>query len=295
MNNSKSSVVASSKSRFTATQAHSPWSSRNNVGRRDIRTLEVDRMEEVAEKNGRDARETGDWPCSEVKHLDLGIWLLLYGSSDRHDRWEELKSLPGREDESRRNRLQYSSSLIKRGCDIIGSLVLLIVLFPVFVIVAVLIKMDSPGPVFFRHYRIGKDGDPFVLWKFRSMKTDVLAYEASPRTGVDSRLTRVGRIIRRLSLDEIPQLINVLKGEMSLVGPRPEMPFIVARYHPTECERLTARPGITGLWQISPARAFPIHENLQYDLHYVRNQNFFLDCAIVFRTIAAVVRGVGAV
>jgi lipopolysaccharide/colanic/teichoic acid biosynthesis glycosyltransferase len=127
------------------------------------------------------------------------------------------------------------------------------------------------------------------------MKTDVLAYEASPRTGVDNRLTRVGRIIRRLSLDEIPQLINVLKGEMSLVGPRPEMPFIVARYHPRECERLTARPGITGLWQISPARAFPIHENLQYDLHYVRNQNFFLDCAIVFRTIAAVIRGVGAV
>jgi lipopolysaccharide/colanic/teichoic acid biosynthesis glycosyltransferase len=252
-------------------------------------------MEEVAEKNRRGAPETEDWPCSEVKQLDLGIWLLLYGSSDRHDRWEELKSLPDREGESRENRLQYSSSLIKRGCDVIGALVLLIVLFPIFVLVAVLIKLDSPGPVFFRHYRIGKDGDPFVLWKFRSMKTDVLAYEASPRTGVDSRLTRVGRIIRRLSLDEIPQLINVLKGEMSLVGPRPEMPFIVARYHPSECQRLTARPGITGLWQISPARAFPIHENLQYDLHYVRNQNFFLDCAIVFRTIAAVIRGVGAV
>jgi lipopolysaccharide/colanic/teichoic acid biosynthesis glycosyltransferase len=295
MNNSKSSVVASSKSRFTAPQAHSSWSSRNNVGHRDIRILEVDRVEEVAEKNSRGARETEDRPRSEVKQLDLGLWLLLYGSSDRHDRWEELKSLPGREAESRKNCLQYSSSLIKRGCDVIGSFVLLIVLFPVFVIVAVLIKMDSPGPVFFRHYRIGRDGNPFVLWKFRSMKTDVLAYEASPRTGVDSRLTRVGRIIRRLSLDEIPQLINVLKGEMSLVGPRPEMPFIVARYHSTECERLTARPGITGLWQISPARAFPIHENLQYDLHYVRNQNFFLDCAIVFRTIAAVIRGVGAV
>jgi lipopolysaccharide/colanic/teichoic acid biosynthesis glycosyltransferase len=98
-----------------------------------------------------------------------------------------------------------------------------------------------------------------------------------------------------MSLDEIPQLINVLRGEMSLVGPRPEMPFIVDRYHPMECERLAARPGITGLWQISPARAFPIHENLHYDLHYIRNQNFFLDCAIVLRTIAAVIHGVGAI
>jgi lipopolysaccharide/colanic/teichoic acid biosynthesis glycosyltransferase len=102
-------------------------------------------------------------------------------------------------------------------------------------------------------------------------------------------------LIRRLSVDEMPQLINVLRGEMSLVGPRPEMPFIVARYHPVECERLIVRPGITGLWQISPARAFPIHENLQYDLHYIRNQNLVLDCAIVLRTVAAVIRGVGAI
>jgi lipopolysaccharide/colanic/teichoic acid biosynthesis glycosyltransferase len=82
---------------------------------------------------------------------------------------------------------------------------------------------------------------------------------------------------------------------MSLVGPRPEMPFIVAQYRSVECERLTVKPGITGLWQISPARAFPIHENLQYDLHYVRNQNFFLDCAIILRTITAVIHGIGAV
>jgi lipopolysaccharide/colanic/teichoic acid biosynthesis glycosyltransferase len=93
----------------------------------------------------------------------------------------------------------------------------------------------------------------------------------------------------------MPQLINVLKGEMSLVGPRPEMPFIVAQYGLAECERLEVRPGITGLWQISPARAFPIHENLQYDMHYIRNQNFVLDCAIILHTLAAVIHGVGAV
>jgi lipopolysaccharide/colanic/teichoic acid biosynthesis glycosyltransferase len=127
------------------------------------------------------------------------------------------------------------------------------------------------------------------------MRPDVPAYEASPRSVVDDRLTRIGRLIRRLSVDEMPQLINVLKGEMSLVGPRPEMPFIVAQYGLTECERLEAKPGITGLWQISPARAFPIHENLQYDMHYIRNQNFVLDCAIILRTLAAVIHGVGAV
>jgi lipopolysaccharide/colanic/teichoic acid biosynthesis glycosyltransferase len=185
--------------------------------------------------------------------------------------------------------------MVKRLCDVAGSLFLLIVLLPLFPLISILIKLDSSGPVFFRHYRIGKDGEPFVLWKFRSMRAEVPKYEASPRNAVDVRLTRVGRLIRRMSIDEIPQLINVLKGDMSLVGPRPEMPFIVARFHPIECERHSVKPGITGLWQISPARAFPIHENLQYDLHYVRNQNVVLDCVIIVRTIAAVIRGVGAV
>jgi lipopolysaccharide/colanic/teichoic acid biosynthesis glycosyltransferase len=108
-------------------------------------------------------------------------------------------------------------------------------------------------------------------------------------------LTRVGRLIRRMSLDELPQLMNVLKGEMSLVGPRPEMPFIVDGYGDLERKRLAVRPGITGLWQISPARAFPIHENIQFDLHYIRHQNLVLDCAILVRTIAAVIDGVGAI
>jgi lipopolysaccharide/colanic/teichoic acid biosynthesis glycosyltransferase len=127
------------------------------------------------------------------------------------------------------------------------------------------------------------------------MRTDVPEHEVSPRSVLDDRLTRIGRLIRRLSVDEMPQLINVIKGEMSLVGPRPEMPFIVASYRPADCERFFARPGITGLWQISPARAFPIHENLQYDLHYIHNQNFFLDCAIILRTVTAVIHGIGAI
>jgi lipopolysaccharide/colanic/teichoic acid biosynthesis glycosyltransferase len=294
MNKYEFSIATLSKNAFTATQAHSSTFSQNAVLRRDNPVVEMDRLEDVAESNESTAREAESWPRSEGTR-DLGLWLLLYGSADRHERWERFRAISNADVGDRQQRLRYSSSLVKRGSDVIGSLFLLVLLFPVFLLIAALIKVDSSGPVFFRHYRIGKDGNPFVLWKFRSMRTAVAAYEASPRSVVDSRLTRVGRIIRRLSFDELPQLINVLKGEMSLVGPRPEMPFIVARFHPSECERVKTRPGITGLWQISPARAFPIHENLQYDLHYVRNQNFFLDCAILFRTIAAVIRGIGAV
>ena len=308
MNNSELSIMTSSEDVFTASQTYVSRSSRNRVpnersendvlfhnGCCDNRVTEVERLEAVADNDVRRTLAVEAWPSSETKQPDSGLWLLLYGSANRHDQWEQLRSLPQGDIRTRNFAFQYSSSLVKRGCDVIGSLFLLVMLFPLFVLVAILIKMDSPGPIFFRHYRVGRDGNPFVLWKFRSMRTDVPEYEASPRSVADDRLTRVGRLIRRLSFDEMPQLINVIKGEMSLVGPRPEMPFIVARYHPVECERLIARPGITGLWQISPARAFPIHENLQYDLHYIRNQNFLLDCAIVLRTIAAVIRGVGAI
>jgi len=110
----------------------------------------------------------------------------------------------------------------------------------------------------------------------------------------DPRLTNIGRVLRRLSIDELPQLLNVLQGDMSLVGPRPEMPFIVATYGPRERLRLNAVPGITGLWQISPARAMPIHQNLEFDFFYIESRNFFLDVAILLRTITAIVRGIGA-
>jgi lipopolysaccharide/colanic/teichoic acid biosynthesis glycosyltransferase len=244
---------------------------------------------------GNDARDTGTVEVrSGPSKPDLGLWL-SDRSAKQYDRWERILRVSPRGAGAHYFGLKYSSSLVKRGCDVIGSLFFLVLLLPLFILVAILIKLDSPGPVFFRHYRIGKGGKRFLLWKFRSMRSDVPEYEVSPRSVVDGRLTRIGRLIRRLSVDEMPQLINVLKGDMSLVGPRPEMPFIVARYHSAHRERLVARPGITGLWQISPARAFPIHENLQYDLHYIRYQNLFLDCAIILRTITAVFRGVGAV
>lgn len=225
---------------------------------------------------------------------DRGFWL-LHDAFIRREGWlrlsAELVAAPLPRQESLRPR--YAAA--KRFCDVAGSIALLILLSPIFALISLLIALDSRGPIFFRQRRIGRNGEEFLIWKFRSMREDVPRYALSPASNLDSRLTSVGRLIRRISFDELPQLINVLKGEMSLVGPRPEMPFIVDRYTAFERERLAVKPGITGLWQVSPARAHPIHENLQYDLHYIRHQNFMLDVAILLRTIVAVVHGSGAV
>ncbi len=184
--------------------------------------------------------------------------------------------------------------VVKRVADLALCFPGLALSLPLFLVTSILIKLDSDGPVFFRQNRVGKDGRVFRLWKFRSMRKDAPHYERSPLSDADARLTQVGRVIRRFSIDELPQLINVLRGEMSLVGPRPEMAFIVDQYGPFERQRLHIRPGITGLWQISPARAMPIHKNMEYDLYYIHRQNIFLDLAILLRTITAVVRGIGA-
>jgi lipopolysaccharide/colanic/teichoic acid biosynthesis glycosyltransferase len=109
---------------------------------------------------------------------------------------------------------------------------------------------------------------------------------------MDERITRVGRLLRKVSLDELPQLINVLAGDMSLVGPRPEMPFLVDQYNSFQRQRLEVIPGITGLWQLSADRAFHIHENIQYDMYYIRNRGFFLDLAILLHTVIFAVRGI---
>ena len=225
---------------------------------------------------------------------DLGLWM-LGGSFTRHQGWLRIDTesvadaLPSPTMSSR------AYEAVKRVFDFAAALLLLILLLPAFALIAVLVKVDSPGPALFRQDRIGRHGRKFVLWKFRSMQIDVPKYARSPTTDKDPRLTRMGRLIRRISVDELPQLVSVLKGEMSLVGPRPEMPFIVDRYMHAERRRLAIKPGITGLWQISSCRAHPIHENLQYDLHYIRNQNLILDLSILLRTVVALVNGQGAV
>jgi exopolysaccharide biosynthesis polyprenyl glycosylphosphotransferase len=182
--------------------------------------------------------------------------------------------------------------ITKRVFDFLSSIVLIALTLPLGVIIAVLVWRDSSGPVLFSQERIGRGGKPFRLYKFRSMYADAPKYALHPQAAEDPRITPVGRFLRRTSLDELPQLINVLRGEMSLVGPRPEMPFIAEQYNTHQRQRLDVIPGITGLWQLSADRAFLIHENIFYDLYYIRHRSFFMDVAILLHTIAFAMKGV---
>jgi exopolysaccharide biosynthesis polyprenyl glycosylphosphotransferase len=184
--------------------------------------------------------------------------------------------------------------IAKRAFDIVFSGLVIVALAPVFVLTAILIKKQSPGPVFFKQVRIGRDGQPFTMWKFRTMHVHMGGDAPTPNSPYDPRVTKIGRVLRRYSLDELPQFFNVFGGSMSVVGPRPEMRFIVDGYGPFERERLRVKPGITGLWQISYARAAAIHDNLDYDLYYIENQSFLLDLVITVLTVFAVVKGTGA-
>jgi exopolysaccharide biosynthesis polyprenyl glycosylphosphotransferase len=207
-------------------------------------------------------------------------------------RIENLDSIPLI---ARRDREQdLIAAAAKRVLDVAASLAILTLGWPLFVVPALLIKRESPGPVFFLQTRIGRDGKPFQIIKFRTMHMHLSGDAPKPRGADDPRITRVGRWLRRYSLDELPQLLNVLRGEMSLVGPRPEMPFIVEKYGPMERERLRAKPGLTGLWQISYARGEAIHANLDYDIYYIENQSLLLDLVILGLTGVAVVKGTGA-
>ncbi len=183
-------------------------------------------------------------------------------------------------------------SLFKRVFDVIVATATLLITAPIWLLIFFLIKKESAGPAIFVQKRVGKDGELFDLYKFRSMFSNVPAFGYSPNSIDDPRVTPTGRFLRRTSLDELPQLLNVIKGDMSLVGPRPEMPFIVEEYSPTHWQRLRVKPGITGLWQISADRAFLIHENVDYDLYYIRNRSFFIDVAILLHTVFFAMRGI---
>jgi len=184
--------------------------------------------------------------------------------------------------------------LAKRVADLAIGGVLALILSPVALLFALLIRLDSRGPVFFAHRRIGQGGRRFNMMKFRTMYLDTDPYAEAPNDQGDRRITPFGRFLRRTSLDEIPQLIHVLRGQMSLVGPRPEMPFIVDTYKPWQAARLRVKPGLTGLWQIAGRKNLPLHLNLEYDFYYVKNQSLSLDAEILLRTIPSVLLGKGA-
>jgi exopolysaccharide biosynthesis polyprenyl glycosylphosphotransferase len=194
---------------------------------------------------------------------------------------------------------------LKRASDIALSGIAIVAGAPFLLVIAAAIKIDSHGPVLYRQRRAGKDGVTFDMLKFRSMcdGAEGLLDDLAARneaTGPlfkirrDPRVTRVGRFLRRYSLDELPQLFNVIRGEMSLVGPRPPLPSEVAKYEEWQTARLRARPGMTGLWQVSGRSEVPFSDMVRLDLHYVRNWSFGLDLEIMLRTIPAVVANRGA-
>lgn len=200
--------------------------------------------------------------------------------------------------------LRGHSRLLKSSIDRCLGAVGLVLLAPLVVVVGVWVKLTSPGPVFFRQDRIGRYGEPFRVWKFRTMYADAEVRLADLRNlnesgGLlfkirdDPRITPAGRCLRRFSLDEIPQLINVLTGDMSLVGPRP-LPTSSSDYQGEVRRRLLVRPGMTGLWQVSGRSNLSWEDSVRLDLHYVDNWSLMLDVMILWRTLFVVARGSGA-
>jgi lipopolysaccharide/colanic/teichoic acid biosynthesis glycosyltransferase len=185
----------------------------------------------------------------------------------------------------------WHSDFLKRAMDVAIALFLIALGLPILLLIALCIKLDSRGPVLFAQKRVGRNGELFTIFKFRSMYNGSPMYDASPTEPTDPRITRVGRLLRRTGLDETAQLHNVLMGHMSHVGPRPEMPFLVERHIRQHRTRLQATPGITGLWQLSTDRTFPIHENTHYDLFYIRNRTCCMDAAILLHTLLYAMRG----
>jgi exopolysaccharide biosynthesis polyprenyl glycosylphosphotransferase len=195
--------------------------------------------------------------------------------------------------------------VIKTVFDRVFAVTALMVLSPLFVILCSIIRHSDGGPAFFRQVRVGKDGRPFVLFKFRTMVPDAEAQKAELallnetdavlfKMRKDPRVTSVGARLRRWSIDELPQLINVLRGDMSLVGPRPALPEEAARYRDHVRRRLMVRPGLTGLWQVNGRADLSWEESVRLDLRYVENWSFLLDVQIIWKTWAAIRHGSGA-
>jgi lipopolysaccharide/colanic/teichoic acid biosynthesis glycosyltransferase len=199
-----------------------------------------------------------------------------------------------------------STYILKRLIDFIGALVLLIVLSPLFFLVAIGIYISSPGPILFKQTRVGRWGQLFTMWKFRSMYCDAeqrlkeLQKNNEMQGGVlfkmknDPRIFPLGRFIRKASIDELPQLYNVLKGEMSLVGPRPALPSEVDQYSLMDRQRLEVTPGITCIWQVSGRSDIPFPEQVKLDVRYIESQSIGLDIKLLLQTIPAVLLSRGA-
>ncbi|GAB4524428.1 MAG: sugar transferase [Anaerolineales bacterium] len=242
---------------------------------------------------------------ARLHELPVKVWLMLdyYHLALYRAEMADFADIPMLD--LRAPALNEQQRLAKRAFDLLVSVLLLPFLLPVMALIAVLIRLDSPGPVLFRQMRVGENGRPFEMLKFRTMVdgaeamlAQVAQYDAEGnlihKRPDDPRVTRVGRVLRRLSLDELPQIFNVLKGEMSLVGPRPELPALVEQYQPWQHKRFAVPPGITGWWQVNGRSERMMHLHTEDDLYYVKNYSLLLDVYILYRTVWAVLSGKGA-
>lgn len=216
-----------------------------------------------------------------------------------------------------REPLSDVEKFIKRASDIMISLIALVITFPVWLIISILIKLDSHGAILFKQERVGMDGRKFLCYKFRTMKSDAdeeihreayrkniegnseanVGNDEKPVFGKvknDPRITKIGKFLRRTSVDELPQFLNVLRGEMSVVGARPPIPYEVEEYDLRHRRRLDMKPGITGLWQVSGRNRLTFEEMVQIDIFYIENWSLWLDLKIILLTLPAVLRGDGA-
>ena len=201
---------------------------------------------------------------------------------------------------------QRLANLSKRCLDLIGAITGIILLSPLMLLIATLVKLEDGGPIFFKQQRVGKLGMTFTCFKFRSMSIDAekqklsILEENRHGSGItfkmktDPRITRIGRLTRKLSIDELPQLWNVVRGEMSIVGPRPPIPSEVARYTQVHRRRLEAKPGLTCIWQVSGRADIPFPRQVLMDIEYVEKQSLFADIMLILRTFPAVLLGKGA-
>ncbi|EQK45227.1 exopolysaccharide biosynthesis polyprenyl glycosylphosphotransferase family protein [[Clostridium] bifermentans ATCC 19299] len=188
--------------------------------------------------------------------------------------------------------------IYKRVLDIVSSLLGLIIGLPIILIVAVLIKIDDKGPIFYTQERLGKDEKKFLVYKIRSMRVDAEKYGGAQWAQKDDpRVTKIGKFIRKTRIDEIPQLFNILKGDMSLIGPRPERPELTYEFNkeiPGFVDRLHIKPGLTGLAQVNGGYDISPKDKLKWDMIYIKNRSIYIDCIIILKTIRVIFTGDGA-
>jgi len=241
----------------------------------------------------------------ELHYLPVKVWVIpdYFRLTLHKAAVEEFAGLPMLD--LRAPALSEQQRLVKRAFDLVFTLLCLPLVLPIMALTSLVIYLDSPGPVIFRQQRVGENGRLFEMIKFRTMLPKAEALDSSPgrvdergdfihKISNDPRVTRIGRILRRASLDELPQLLNVLRGEMSLVGPRPELPYLVEHYELWQRQRFAVPQGITGWWQVNGRSDKPMHLNTQDDLFYVQNYSILLDIFILIRTIGVVIAGKGA-